>query len=160
MRVTPLLGDSDVITLEIEQEVSSEVSNTETESSTDLAIGPVTSTSRTTTRVHVPDRNFLIMSGMIREEKIRSRSGVPCLGGLPVIGSGFSNKSNSSIKSNLMIFIRPQIVDTVEQMKEVTKSQRAFFQERNKKKEPLQYHIDTGLEILNINRSNDRDWGL
>ena len=34
------------------------------------------------TRVHVPDKHFLVLSGMIRNSKARHKAGLPCLGGL------------------------------------------------------------------------------
>ena len=71
-----------------------------------------------TTRVHVPDQHFVVLSGMIQDTKTRYKSGIPCLGGLPVIGVIFSENDRQDAKANLIIFLRPHIVNTYEDYKE------------------------------------------
>ena len=46
------------------------------------------------THVHVPDKHFLVLSGMIRNAKSHHKAGIPCLGGLPGIGAAFAKPSD------------------------------------------------------------------
>jgi len=158
LKVTPLIGNSDIITLEIEQEVS-RVTQTgggqqEGETVSDISPGPTTSINRTLTTVHIPDRHFVIISGMIQTEKVRTRNQLPCLGGIPILGAAFSTKTTTDTKRNLMIFIRPQIIDTEEQMRTVTRQQQEILKQKNRMEKGWKYEVDEALDFLNIKSSN------
>lgn len=128
LQVTPLLGPSDIVTLEISQNFS------EVAPGSAGNLTPTTQKSATTTRVHVPDKQFLVISGLIRDAPSYSRSGVPCLGGLPFVGSLFKQDTMSRGKRNLIIFIRPHIVDNEEEYEELTRSSAIKYQQNT----PLQ----------------------
>ncbi len=153
LRVTPLLGNSNIITLIIEQDLSSGLGDVSTTSATDEELGPVTKQIQTTTRVHIPDKQFLVMSGMITEERTRGKTSVPCLGGLPVAGSAFARNKYRSNKRNLMIFIRPQIVDTEQEIARLTKNQRDLFKNKSRKRKKWEFEVESGLDILNLKRA-------
>lgn len=122
LKITPLLGSGDAITLQIEQEIE------ETRfPSPNQASSVPTSKSVTQTRVQVPDQHFLVLSGQISQSNRIERSGLPCLGGLPIIGAAFADRRDRVEKQNLIIFIRPHLVNTKEEIKEVTKSERAQY---------------------------------
>lgn len=134
MEITPYIGNGPIITLEISQEISetlTPVTGNNGSGSGGTVQNPTTDKTTTSTRVHVPDRHFLILSGQIRGENQLMRSGLPCLGSLPIISGVFSNTSEAVIKNNLIIFIRPQIVATVSEMIELTREQRHQFEEWN-----------------------------
>lgn len=132
LQITPLLGDSDIITLDIKEEI--------TEARDDLrdldtrANGIQTTKTNMVTRVHVPDKNFLVLSGMVKNSKIHRKSGLPCLGGLPWIGAAFSKKKIDKEKKNILIFVRPQIVHSFENYQAITaKEERAYNAELDSK---------------------------
>jgi type III secretion protein C len=70
--------------------------------------------------VHVPNKNFLVLSGMIRNARANARSQIPCLGGLPAISAAFSHDMKRQEKRNILIFVRPQIIDSNEQANAIT----------------------------------------
>ena len=152
--MTPFLGSTDVITLEIEQEISAAEEEPQQIQSAiavqALQVGPNTRVSKTTTRVHVPNNYFLIISGMIQDEKTRIRERVPCLGGLPFASAVFRADQNQIRKRNLMIFIRPTIVDTAEEIEEETHRQQDMYRDANIRKDPFKYEIESGLEWLQL----------
>lgn len=113
LNITPLLGDSDVITLEIYEEITEALDHPFHKTS--QLSGIQTSKTNMTTRVHVPDGHFLILSGMTRTTNSKAKSGPPCLGGIPLIGSLFSRKENTGEKSNLLIFVKPHILHSKEE---------------------------------------------
>jgi type III secretion protein C len=150
LKVTPYLGDGDIITLQIDQEISSSVeSDTALGQVQDSTIGPTTRTARTTTRVHVPDKHFLILSGMIQDTKTKTKSGLPCLGGLPGVGAAFSQNRTQIDKSNIMLFVRPIIIDTPEEMRHLTRDQNKLMEERCEISERFQWELESGLDFLN-----------
>lgn len=151
VKVTPLISNNDVVTLEIEEEVSSVADTAGLAGSliNDQA-GPTTKKSNTTTKVHVPNRFFLVMSGMIQDEQIRRRQQVPCLGGVPVIGALFSDKRMRDQKRNLMIFIRPVIIDTEEEIDEITRNEQNAWNEKFRTKPMWKYEVEEALDLLNL----------
>lgn len=153
LRVTPLIGDNDIITLIIEEEDSS-IAPALTGILTQNA-GPTTRKSNTTTRVHLPNEFFLIMSGMMRDEDTRHRAQVPCLGGIPFIGAGFSDKDHTDQKRNLMIFIRPKIIDTEEEIQNITKHQQDVFKYKNRLRKSWRYEVDEALDFFNLPSDDD-----
>jgi type III secretion protein C len=155
LRVTPLLGTGDIVTLEIEQEISTDATSESGESGgssdTEGSLGPVTRIARTNTRVHIPDRHFLIISGMITDNVTRSESRIPCIGTLPLIGSALGDISSTSSKRNLMIFIRPSILDTIAEMREATREQQDLFREKSRKcGSRYKREMDGCLQFLNL----------
>lgn len=151
MKITPLISNDDVITLDIEEEVSSVASQTSTTGSLNTQNpGPTTNLSRTTTKVHVPNKYFLVMSGMIQDRQERRRQQIPCLGGAPLIGALFSDLNLDHQKRNLMIFIRPQIIDTDEDVDNITRHEQDVFRERGRTKQMWKYEVEEALDLLNI----------
>lgn len=151
LRVTPKLGEGDLVSLEIEQEISQAIDNEDTQTQQQVNIGPTTRISRTVTRVHVPNKHFLILSGMIQEQKDRGRTQVPCLGGLPVAGSAFGSRRDATERNNLIMFLRPIILDTEQEMRQVTRDQHDLFDNKSYiRPHKFMYDIDTGLECLQL----------
>lgn len=151
LKVTPLIGYGNIITLEIEQEVSRTSNATASGSSTtNVNLTPTTSINRTTTTIHIPDRHFAVISGMIQDEQVENRNNFPCLGGIPVIGAAFSVKDKTYAKRNLMIFIRPEIVDTEEQLRKVTRREQEIMKQKSRMKKSWKYEVDEALDFMNI----------
>jgi len=154
LKVTPYLGNGDIIALDLEEEVSTIVSGLITDaSSASTSPGPTTRINRTTTRVHIPDTYFLIISGMMQDEEKRERNQVPCLGGIPLIGALFSEKINKSAKRNLMIFIRPKIVDTEDEINNLTKHQQDIYQYKNCLQQMDEYETVEALDLINMKKT-------
>lgn len=120
LRVTPHIGPDGVVTLEIDQSVSDVSTATATISSggatgTQVLLAPTTTKTLTTTRVHVPDGCFLVMSGHIRDQQVVARSGIPCLGTLPWIGPAFSTTTEVREKRNLIMFLQPHVINNIKE---------------------------------------------
>ncbi len=125
LNITPLLGNGDVITLEVLEEITDIIPNLNHIGSTSNGIN--TTKTDMATQVHVPDQSFLVLSGMIRNTKRQHKSGVPCLGGLPLIGSVFSKSTQEEEKRNIIVFVRPQIIHTKSDIDDITAFQKKQF---------------------------------
>lgn len=154
LRVTPLLGPSNIITLQIEEEVSNVLGTSTGGGLINSVIGPTTRINRTSTQVHIPDGYFLVISGMIREQKDRTRDHVPCLGGAPLIGAAFTGKTYTDAKRCLMIFIRPRLIDTPDQMDNLTRHQQNIFRVKSRTKKMWKLDVEEALDWMNL---MDRD---
>lgn len=147
LKVTPLLGPGDVITLEVSQETSSTATTQATEAT---IVIPVATKATATTRLHVPNNYFVILGGMTQDETVTLCQRVPCLGSIPIIGAAFRVDNDQVNKTNLMIFIRPSVVTTADQIEETTLRQRANWERINDVKNPLEWEIEMGLEYLEL----------
>jgi len=146
LRITPLIGNNDIITLTLREERSSVIA-------TDTNVGesgPTTSLSRTTTRVHIPNEFFLVISGMMQEEDLLVRNNVPCLGGVPFIGAAFARRVHNDQRRNVMIFLRPMIIDTQEEIDNVTKHQQDIWRYKKRAKPMWKYEVDEALDYFNL----------
>lgn len=160
MTVTPIINKNGIITLEIEQELSTLISSTTSVvtnsffevTSIAQGAGPTTRKSNSKTTVFVPNNHFVIMSGMIQDESERIRTQIPCLGGIPVLGGVFSQKDNREQNRNLMIFIRPSLINTEEEMTYYTKREQDIYDQKCREKDNWKYEIEEALDFLNINQ--------
>lgn len=115
LRVTPTISPDNIVTMDITQSVSDIIGQA---GQTNLT--PITSKILATTRVHVPDGTFLVMSGHIRDQCSMVHSGIPCLGTLPLIGPLFGRSVELRTKRNLIFFIRPKVVTSPQEGVELT----------------------------------------
>jgi type III secretion protein C len=101
------------------------------------------------TRVHVPNNYFVALSGMINDSKTHYKTGIPCLGGLPVIGALFSENDRTASKNSIIIFIRPQIVNTYEEYKRITEHQEWLYKD-SFRLPILKEEFDEGIDMVKL----------
>ncbi len=107
---TPFINDMGTVTLEIEQEVS-EISST---TSTGTNNPSFFKRNIQTTLVASQDRS-IVLGGLVKERKTSSRDGIPFLYKIPVIGWVFGARSDAVTRTELLIFITPRVVGSVEE---------------------------------------------
>ncbi len=149
LTITPILGDNDIVTLDIVHDISEVLSSNSggaTVGTTQLT-GLLTSHTHMETRVQVPDQHFVALSGMINDNKSRYRTAIPCLGGLPVVGALFSENDRALTKTNVIIFLKPYIINSYEQYKEITEHQEWVFKD-NAVLPILKEEFDEGLDLV------------
>lgn len=132
LSITPRLGEGDVITLDLNEEITESLDHEPTNNNASVN-GIRTTKTNMVTHVHVPDKNFLVLSGMIRNTKARHKAGLPCLGGLPWIGAAFSKTRKHDEKRNVVIFVRPHIIRSFEDYQKVTRGQQEVFESQANK---------------------------
>ncbi len=147
LSITPFVGNNGIVTLDIEEEISEEENTGSTSSSVSSQSVNGIRTSKTSmqTRAHVPDRHFLVLSGMVRNSTTRVKSGIPCLGGLPVIGAAFSEVQKVTEKRNVIIFVKPHIIDSPALYDQITRAQEELF---GSKDQSNQEDFQAGIEIV------------
>ena len=150
LNITPLLGDEDVITLEISEEITNVIPNHHNVA--DSVNGINTTKTDMATQVHVPDQSFLVLSGMIRNTKRERKSGIPCMGGLPLIGAAFSKTTSDDEKRNVIVFVRPQIIHSGQEYRNVT----AYQENQFKSQSANPSHFQMGVDML---KNEDETYG-
>jgi general secretion pathway protein D len=106
LKITPQINEGDSVMLKISQEASSIAASSQQVSNTDL----ITNKRTITTKVMVENGGIIVLGGLISDEVRESKSQVPFLGSIPVIGELFKTRSVDKVKTNLMVFIRPRIL--------------------------------------------------
>lgn len=150
LTITPILGDGEVITLDVVNDIS-QVTNAGQSGSTSTVqlTGIQTSHTHMETRVHVPNNFFVALSGMINDSKSHFRTAIPCLGGLPVIGALFSENDRTASKANVIIFIRPQIIKTYAEYKQITEHQEWLYKDAARLP-MLKEEFDEGIDMVKL----------
>lgn len=124
LSIKPTVGSDGVITMTINQDISEEEEDlTGDVIQTGQVNGIRTSKTTTQTRVTMPDNAFLAISGMIRNQTTHVKTGLPCLGGLPILGAAFSENQRTKKTQNVVIFIKPRIINTFDEYKDITTNQ-------------------------------------
>lgn len=154
LRVTPQIGDNDIITLTIDYEDQTIISTGVTQTGT---TGPTTNKATARTKVHLPNGFFLVISGFVRDQDDFTINQVPCLGCLPFIGAAFRDNTDTDRKRNLIFFIRPKIIETQDEIDNITKHQQDAYEFHNKKKDMWQYEVDEALDFFNLPHCEECD---
>ena len=118
LEVRPQISEGGAIRLEIRQEVSSIFGQIIT-GSTDL----ITNRREIQTVVQVDAGQIIVLGGLIQDDISRTDAGVPGLRRVPVLGRLFRSEGRSHRRTNLMVFLRPTIVNTAQQAGDVTRRQ-------------------------------------
>lgn len=84
---------------------------------------PIIGTEQLVTSVTIPDRNTIVLGGLISEEKNLSQNGIPVLGKIPGLGKLFRTDNNSVTRKELIVFIQPQVVTDTESVRETSLSE-------------------------------------
>ena len=108
--IFPKINSDNFVNMKIRQEISSKGS--------DVTSGGITTASFNTrevnTEVVLKDNQVLVMGGLMRTDSSKTVEGIPGLMDIPYLGKLFSSESITSKKTELMIFITPHIISTVE----------------------------------------------
>jgi len=116
LKVKPQINEGNSMKLDIEQEVSSLV--TDKVGTADV----VTNTRSLKTSVMVDDGNVLVLGGLIDETLTDNQQKVPFLGDIPVLGALFRSQGTQKVKRNLMVFLHPRIMRNAESEQQISSS--------------------------------------
>ncbi len=121
LSVKPQINEGNSVILEIKQEVSG-------------VAGPLTGTTdlitnkRTIeTTVLVDNNQIIVLGGLIDEDIQEDIQRVPVLGSIPVLGKLFQSSSESKVKKNLMVFLRPKILVDSESVSQISTEKYNFI---------------------------------
>lgn len=146
LKITPQISSNNMVTLAIDQEVN------KISPATFNASAPVTLTRTTKTTVKLLDKSIIVISGMIKDDSSITTSGIPFLSAIPVLGWLFKKQDSTIEKTNLMVFITTQIIDTVEESEALLEARSKAMDNFNK----------VGDKLMNqkvfSNKKSNIDW--
>lgn len=124
LKITPQVTEGDHVKLNIYQEISALKNESEVVT---ITVGPSITKRATTTSVVVKDRQTVIIGGLMQERIEDNITKLPFLGDLPLLGYLFRNRSTSREKTNLLVFLTPNIVKQAENLDAITETKRKEF---------------------------------
>ncbi|MBI4431428.1 MAG: secretin and TonB N-terminal domain-containing protein [Candidatus Omnitrophica bacterium] len=102
LKVTPTINRAGFVTMEITTEVSSISSFVDNL--------PRITTREASTFVRVPDRQTIVIAGLLKDEYSETASSLPLFSHIPILGQILGNFANSRETKELVIFLTPHIL--------------------------------------------------
>jgi general secretion pathway protein D len=109
LRVIPRVSANGNVRLDIEQEIS-QVSNSGSVASTSQNLTPTISQRKVKSSISVAGGQTVLLAGLIQEQKEVDHSGIPLLDQIPAWGNVVGNTGHNITRTELIIFIRPQVI--------------------------------------------------
>ena len=104
LRVIPRVSVNGNVRLDIEQEIS------QATNATASTLTPTVSQRKVKSSVVVASGQTVLLAGLIQEQNQSDRGGIPLLDQIPKVGDLFSHQSITTARTELIIFIRPQVI--------------------------------------------------
>jgi type II secretory pathway component GspD/PulD (secretin) len=118
LEVVPLINSEKEVTLDILQKIDSLSGDVTSVDGNEI---PTISTRYIKTTVSAPNCSTIILGGLILENNRKSKSGIPILGRLPLVGGLFRNTSSLKDRQELVILMRPEVTLTQLDLKRLRK---------------------------------------
>ena len=106
LHVSPRVSANGNVRLDIEQEISNVVPSTNASAN----LTPTISERKVKSSISIANGQTVLLAGLIQDQKNENKSGIPLLDELQGIGNAFSTQDNTKSRTELIIFIRPQII--------------------------------------------------
>jgi general secretion pathway protein D len=109
--VTPFINPEGLVVMDINQEIDALNGFT-----TITGVGNIPNTIKRTlsSEVAVRNRDTIMLGGFIENDKSTSRSGIPLLMNIPLLGNLFTSRNDSKQREELIVMMRPTVLKTPE----------------------------------------------
>jgi len=109
--VRPSINKDNYITLSVKPEISNKVQDFHFSFNGADVTSPIIDKRTLDSNVLIKSGDTLAIGGLISDQVSKSRTKVPVLGDIPVLGYAFQSHDNERHKRNLLIFVTPSIID-------------------------------------------------
>lgn len=107
----PFVSKDGLIRLELKPKVSEGIINQFTDNEGRTVTVPDEVSQEVTTNVVVPDGATVVLGGLFRESTRLTRSQVPLLGDIPLLGAAFRGQDDTTDRSEIIFMIKPTIIN-------------------------------------------------
>ena len=104
LRVSPRINVNGNVRLDVEQEISN------VSPATAASLTPTVSERKVRSSISVATGQTVLLAGLISEQQNNQRNGIPLFDQIPGLGDAFSHQDRKTARTELIIFIRPQII--------------------------------------------------
>jgi len=131
LKVLPHVNANGTVQLEVDQEISNVVNSTTGAASSNTAtttLTPTISERRIHSTVAVTSGQTVLLGGLISDSDQKTQAGVPGLSEIKFLGALFGNTDNTKQRSEIIIFIKPQLIRNSVDARSVTEEFRERLQ--------------------------------
>jgi general secretion pathway protein D len=104
LRVVPRINANGNVRLDIEQEIS------QVQDTVGVGGNPTFSQRKVKSSIGVASGQTVLLAGLIQEQQNLNRGGIPLLDQIQNLGDAFSHQDKTNNRTELIVFIRPQII--------------------------------------------------
>jgi general secretion pathway protein D len=104
LKVLPHVYANGTIQMEVEQEISNVVNSSQP------TLTPTISQRRVHSTIAVNSGQTVLLGGLISDQNQKTKSGIPVLNDIPVIGDLFGTKSGQKQRTEIIMFIKPRLI--------------------------------------------------
>mgnify|MGYP001216230345 FL=1 len=105
LKVQPTISDDGYVALQVSQEVNAATAEVAFDA-------PVISTRTIQTQLLVKDGHTAVLGGLTDKQRDVTRSGVPLLSAIPLVGGLFGRHVKRTVETELFVFITPRVIRT------------------------------------------------
>jgi type IV pilus secretin PilQ/predicted competence protein len=109
--VKPSINKDSFITLAVKPEISNKVGDSLFNFAGAQVASPIIDTRSLDSNVLIKSGDTLAIGGLLQDEVSKSRTKVPVVGDVPLLGYLFQSRTNIRTKRNLLVFVTPSIID-------------------------------------------------
>ena len=109
--VRPSVNKDNFITLAVKPEISNKVSDFHFQFGGADVFSPIIDTRTLDSNVLIKSGDTLAIGGLLQDSVTKSRTKVPLVGDVPILGYLFQSRTNERHKRNLLVFVTPTIID-------------------------------------------------
>jgi len=110
LNITPRVNASGLVLLDMSEEVSQAVPPTAGTTNQASAASPTISKRSVTSSLAINDGQTICLAGLIQENRSNGTSGLPWLKDIPVLGFIFGVKSDSVMRTELIVLVTPHVI--------------------------------------------------
>lgn len=145
LKVKPQINKGQSVLLQIEQEVSSVAENSSVDKDN---LGATFNIRTVNNAVLVESGETVVVGGLLDKSQSDSKSAVPYLSRIPLLGALFRSTAHKDNKRNLILFIRPTIIRSADgySLESARKAQR--FQQEHDQDQPLKAEMQDKLSSV------------
>ncbi len=111
LEVRPSVNKDDFITLSVKPEISNKVADQPFVFAGATVVSPIIDKRTLDSNVLIKSGDTLAIGGLLQDEVTKSRSKVPIMGDIPILGYFFQERLNARTKRNLLVFVTPTILE-------------------------------------------------
>jgi general secretion pathway protein D len=124
LTVTPRINPGGLVYMDVSQEVSRPGTR---DPDISASGNPPINNKSVTSQVAVQSGQTIFLGGLISEQSSKTRTGVPYLNRIPIIGNLFGSTSNSTVRSETIVMITPTVIENTNDLKTVSDDIRSEF---------------------------------
>jgi general secretion pathway protein D len=147
LEVTPSINSEGLVIMDVKPEIT--VAAAETVTISEDFDATIFNTRSAEARIAVPHGSTIVIGGLMQDTEVESEEKIPLLGDLPLLGYLFKRTLRDNAKTELLIFLTPQVASDIKELEMLSNHERTlseFINEidetNDKVSETIKKHIE------------------